>query len=216
MKYKLRSCNNGNHARRTIGSFLIILILLFLSYNIFQPTDQTTYSVSADQIIYNDPPSMNFNAAAINRSSIRLNWTQNDTIDSTRVEFSYEEVNGSWDVEDYTLLVNTSEMSHKHDGLSPGESVFYKAWQWNQSHAVWIVTETTNATTDSNNPPTCDSTTPANGAPNQELSLDWIANLLDLDGDCFDWSIQCSNQDSCGASDATDAVSYTHLTLPTN
>jgi hypothetical protein len=60
---------------------------------------------------------------------------------------------------------------------------------------------------------------PANGSTRNPLSLTWSIPIVDLEGDLFSWSIQCSNGQSAsgsGASNGTKTLSISGLDYLTN
>jgi hypothetical protein len=65
-----------------------------------------------------------------------------------------------------------------------------------------------------NNPPVFGTPSPLNGSTGNLLSLSWSIPISDLDGDSFNWVIQCSNGQSAnanGASNGTKSLSLSGL-----
>jgi hypothetical protein len=66
----------------------------------------------------------------------------------------------------------------------------------------------------SNNPPIFGMSSPSNGSTNNPLSLSWSIPISDIDGDLFNWSINCSNgqtNSSTGSSNGTKSLLLTGL-----
>jgi hypothetical protein len=61
-------------------------------------------------------------------------------------------------------------------------------------------------TTEINNPPVFGTPTPSNGSTDKPLSLTWSIPISDPEGDSFDWTIQCSNGQTSGASGASNGT----------
>jgi hypothetical protein len=69
-------------------------------------------------------------------------------------------------------------------------------------------------TTKINLPPTFGLSSPSNGSNNNPLSLIWSIPINDIDGDAFDWTIQCSNGQTnsiIGDTNGTKSLSITGL-----
>ncbi|MGF3555007.1 MAG: hypothetical protein ACQXXF_07065 [Thermoplasmatota archaeon] len=69
-----------------------------------------------------------------------------------------------------------------------------------------------------NHPPVFGTPSPANGSTGQPLSFTWSIPISDLEGDLFDWSIQCSNGQSnsgSGSGNGTKSLSLSGLSYLT-
>jgi len=158
-----------------------------------------------------------FTAVADGRFEIDLSWNDDIEADSTRVEWS-SVADGTWDVNDHTVLYNDSDEVISHSGLSPGTQRFYKAWSWNATDSIWSSGVTDDAITDSNNAPVLVSHSPSNGSVDQDLSFVWNITISDFDGDSFDWSIECNNSQSSnavGADNGSKQLSLSGLSYST-
>jgi hypothetical protein len=97
----------------------------------------------------------------------------------------------------YTIWVNATD--------STGSGLYTRAW--------FVFT-----TKELNNPPMFGSPTPANGSINQSLNVLWKIPIADLEGDLFDWTIQCSDgqtNSGTGASNGTKTLGLFNLSYST-
>ncbi|HWR27168.1 MAG TPA: PKD domain-containing protein [Candidatus Thermoplasmatota archaeon] len=96
----------------------------------------------------------------------------------------------------YTVWVNATD--------SGGSGVYTRRWY--------------TFTTKSNQPPIFGSATPSNGSSDRPLSFTWMIPINDLDGNSYDWTIQCSNgQTSSGmtANNGTKTLALSGLAYET-
>ena len=172
----------------------------------YQLTTRSEYATS--------PPS-SFTATDYNRTRIDLSWTNGANADYTYIEAKLGSYPSSRT--DGTNIYNGTGTNYSNTGLNPNEHWFYTAWAWNATDSVWSVSYAqANATTTTNTPPNFGTPNPANNSTNQPASFSWNISIYDLDGDTFNWSIQCSNGQSSsanGSSNGTKILSLSGLNL---
>ena len=168
------------------------------------------------RVIYSPDAPNGFSSIANGRFQIDLSWTDDSEADTTLVE--WKSTVSPWNRGEGTELYNGTAESTSHSGLNPGMTRYYQAWSWNSTDNVWSSLSSDSATTNSNTAPTFSSVNPSNGSTGQELSLTWSLYISDVDGDSFDWTIECSNVQSSsanGASNGTKQLSITGLDFTT-
>ena len=144
----------------------------------------------------------NFLATTISRTTINLTWTEGINTDKTRIEY-HDSEDLTWNVGDHSLLYNDTAELTQHTGLSPSQTVYYKAWCWNETESAYSTGVTTNNTTLSNTAPTITDISPANNSDNQEISFTWSCTIEDVE-DTFNWTIECSNGQNSGLNGVTN------------
>lgn len=143
---------------------------------------------------------ISFNAVTYNRTQINLAWTKQD--DYTYIEWNSME---SWSRGSGTFLYNNTGATCQHVNLDFNTQYFYQAWSYNETDNVYSSANSSdNDTTDANNPVSFGTPIPANNSINQSLSLIWSIPLSDLDGDLFNWTIECSNSQTNSSNDDTN------------
>jgi hypothetical protein len=168
--------------------------------------------VFSTRLPYDPSPPSELSSEAVNRTSIRLNWTKNLTTEITRIE---RNVVSSWDLGDGTLVYNDSGNTITDIGLLPGVMYYYQAWSWNDTDARYgSEFSTTNAVTHSNTAVSISNPSPSNNSFNCSTDLIWSADISDADGDTFDWHISCGNGQNnsvSGASNGTKQIELQNL-----
>jgi len=153
-------------------------------------TNQTYYFTTRSN--YTPNPPIDFTATTNGRFQVDLGWTDHAYSDSTRVEWNAAD-DPTWNIGDHNLLYNGSSGSTSHTGLEPSNTRFYKAWSFNATDGVWGAGSTDSNTTADNNPPNYGVPDPANGSTDQPTILTWSIEITDIDGDTFNWTIECNN-----------------------
>lgn len=164
-----------------------------------------------EQTIAGNP--IDFTATADGRFIIDLSWIKGSNADRTYIEYHSED-EPIWNPGDQTFLYNDTGTSTSLSDLLPGQTVYFKAWSWNSTDNAYSTGVTEDGATDDNNPPEFTQENPANNSDEQELSFIWSLTIQDLDGDNFDWSIECSNGQSdsgIGSSDGIKSLSLSGL-----
>ena len=158
------------------------------------------------------PPS-SFTATAITRFRIDLSWSKGSMADKTYVEAKVNSYPSSRT--DGTNIYNNTGTSYSHTGLSPNQHWYYRAWSWNTTDKAWSSTyESANAITLSNTAPNFGTPSPVNGSTGQPVAFSWSIPINDVNGDTFNWTLQCNNTQSSsanGASNGTKSLSLTGL-----
>jgi len=150
-----------------------------------------------------------FGSTVLNRTSILLNWTRNNSAVSTRVE---RNTDSSWSRGQGTLVYNGSEESIVDTDLSAGTTFYYRAWSFNSSDNVFSTSfASTQNTTEINHPVVFSSVTPANNSVDCSVNLTFSIGMNDSDGDEFNWSIELNNSD--GTSSTEDGNGTKNLIL---
>jgi len=137
----------------------------------------------------------NFSANSINRTQIYLNWTN-----SNRTDFSYIECNensDSWNKSEGIFLYNNTGTSYSHSNISPGTTIYYQIWSWNNTDDAWSDSYScNNDTTYPNSCPTFGIPNIKNSSSEHELALTWHITINDTDEDTLNWTIECNNGNS--------------------
>ena len=151
-------------------------------------------------------------AVKINSTKIHLYWTKPAGID--KVTIRYKAGSYPTSVTDGTLLVNSTGTSTDQTGLSPGQTVYYRAWGWNSTGSIYTLgyLSTTGTT---NQLPTIASPSPTNGTIGQPGSFTWSVTVGDPDGASgVTWTIQCNNsQTNSGSGIGSKTLSLSGLAL---
>ena len=133
-------------------------------------------------------------ATTVNQNTIDLNWTLQAGIEKTLIRYK----TGSYptSVTDGTELYNGTGTSTSHMGLSPGDTIYYSAWGWNDTANLYslnydtVVGQTTGLL---NNPPVFSDNDPTNRSSDVSVDLSALSiTIVDPDGDSFNWSIETS------------------------
>lgn len=128
-----------------------------------------------------------FQAVQFNRTCILLNWTKNNSADTTRIERNSIPC---WDRGEGTLISNSSEYSKEDQSLLPGRTYYYQAWSWNETTNIHSTNySVTSNSTLRNSPVNYSTPSPLNNSDNCPLTLNWSINITDADGDFLNWNI---------------------------
>jgi hypothetical protein len=160
---------------------------------------------------YTDSNPIGFSAEAYGRFKIDLTWTKGFNADKTYIEY-HSSADSGWNIGDHTFLYNDTGESAFLAGLNPSQTVYFKAWGWNETDGVYSIGVTDDYTTVANNPPEFSYENPDNTSDNQELSFIWSITIEDPEGDTFNWTIQCSNGQSNSSTDDTNGSKELSLT----
>jgi hypothetical protein len=152
------------------------------------------------------PPS-DFNATAYNRTQVNLTLV-NAGSNITYVEWNTIE---HWARNAGTEIYNSTGTSYEHTGLSPSTTYYYQAWSWNETDQTFSVLNVSgNDTTTVNSLPGLAWFMVPNGSMVISLPLSmsifWNVTIYDVDGDLFNWTIECNNSDTAGLTGETDGV----------
>jgi hypothetical protein len=154
------------------------------------------------------PPS-DFIATAYNRTQINLTWTNAGT-NNTYIEWNTAE---HWAIGAGTEIYNSTGTSYEHTGRSPSTPYYYQAWSWNETDSTYSLTNSSgNDTTLANTLPAFSGFTVVNESTVGSMSIFWNVTIIDVDGDTFDWTIECNNSDSDGANGASSGAKSLQLT----
>jgi hypothetical protein len=166
---------------------------------------------------FSDLPT-NFSATSLNRFQIRLDWTEQESIDWTWIEYSLS-FNATWQRGDHQNVTNTTTNQFIHQDLDPHTTYYYKAWSWNNTMKQWTNGTIANATTENNSIPTIELLNPSvESLDNLDPTVQWIVKVKDADEDIISWSIECSNNQSlhCNTpSETTRCLTLQHLNFST-
>ena len=168
-----------------------------------------TYHLTTRENFTPEPPSL-FSSTPNGRFQIDITWNDHSYADSTYVECHTSD-DPLWDRGDHIYLYNDSTSSVSHSGLDPSSTWFYKAWSWNSTDNVWGLGNTTSNTTEDNIAPNYGTPDPANNSIDQPVILAWNIEISDIEGDTFNWTIECENGDSNSANDDTDGIKQLSL-----
>ena len=144
-----------------------------------------------------------FTASASSTDQIDLSWIKGSNADKTYIEWNTTD---DWIMGAGNMIYNDTGTGYAHIDLDPHTQYFYQAWGWNETDGTWSSSYAEDNDTTWNNPPGFGVPSPGNGSIDQDLSLTWSISITDLDGDTFDWSIDCSNGQSSGAAGDTDGI----------
>ena len=116
----------------------------------------------------------------------------------------------------------TIECSNAQTNSVPGDAngtkiLALSGLAYSTTYTVWVnATDPTGSgqytrewytfTTKASLPPDFGSPSPANGSINQAVSFSWSIHISDPEGDLFDWTIQCSNGQTNGATDDSNGT----------
>ncbi len=174
-----------------------------------------SYSFTTRSLYTPDPPS-SFNTNNT-RFQIQLNWIDDDEADFTLVECSdYED--STWNISDHDELYNGTDQTALQEDLAPQTIRYYKLWSYNNTDNVWSNPALINTSTTHNFAPMVSSPDPGNNSIIQNLSLNWSINIDDLENDSFNYSIQCSNNQSKSennSDDGTKNITFMNLSYST-
>ena len=136
----------------------------------------------------NEPPFINdINATAINKSCIRLQWTQ-DVHNRTIIRYNTV---STWDFIDGIEIFNNTGYEFFHTGLSENTTYHYQICYYNTTYLSYGMVLSTSETTTCNMIPEILDPSPSNNSKISSLSIDWKITLID--DDTINWSISCSN-----------------------
>jgi PGF-pre-PGF domain-containing protein len=129
---------------------------------------------------------------------------------------TYVEWNSSpgWSLGGGTILYNGTGTSISHSGLAPHTTYYYQAWGWNETYELHSNGYATDYDTTWDTTPSFDNPSPGNTSTVNGLLLNWKIYIFDHDGDTFNWSIMCSNNQNAsaiGASNGTKSLSISGL-----
>ena len=157
----------------------------------------------------------NFTATTISQSRIDLAWVKGNYADTTYIERNQS---SPWSIGQGTLIYNSTGTSYQDTMRIQNTYYYYQAWSWNQTDGFSTGFAFADNTTFANQPPLFGSPSPSNSSSNNLLSLTWSIPINDIDGDAFDWTIQCSNgqtNSNIGDTNGTKSLSLTGLTYST-
>ena len=184
------SFNSGTNISQINHNFSDFNTKYFWSVNLTDGNEWVNYSydLTTRQRIVPETPS-NFNAAAVNRFKINLNWDKVQNSDYTIIEYN---TSSDWIYGEGNLLYNGTGTSYDHDSLNPNTTYYYQAWSYNLSdNSQNLIDISSNATTISNNAPLIFDINPNNNSENVSISLDQVSiNIYDLEGDFINYSIE--------------------------
>jgi hypothetical protein len=143
-----------------------------------------------------------FTATRHDSQQIDLSWTKGTDADKTYIEWN---TTSTWDFGEGTFLYNDTDVSTIHTGLTEGTRYFYQAWGWNETDGFWSLSYAFDDAW-TNNIPDFGTPSPNNNSINQETSLIWQIPITDKDADTFNWSIECSNEQSNSSNDDTNGT----------
>jgi major membrane immunogen (membrane-anchored lipoprotein) len=167
-------------------------------------TRNETYNFTTRaQYIPSEPT--NFIAITHNKTQINLSWEYSANI--TYIEWNTTE---SWTKGQGKLLYNNTGTNVSHPNLNSNTKYYYKAWRYNITDNVFSNTSA-NSSAITNHPPIFGVSSPANGSENQKLSFTWSISITDADNDNFNWTIQCSNNQSNNLSNDTNGIKKLQL-----
>ena len=149
--------------------------------------NETFWFMTRDQ--YDPIQPADFIAETKNRFQIDLSWIPTD-------DFTYIEYNttNSWLRGEGEFLQNDTSQSYQHIGLNPGTTYYYQAWSYNTTDNSWSTFATDFNSTIINQQPLLINPIPGNESENQGLFFTWIVDINDKEGDRFNWSIECNNE----------------------
>ena len=128
-----------------------------------------------------------FMVETVNRTSISLNWTKDNSADSTLIE---RHTSSSWSRGEGIILYNGSASLIIDTGLSSGITYYYQAWSFNQTDSVFSDTfSAANNITIDNHPVDILSPSPANHSSDCSLNITFSVDIIDDEGDLMNWTI---------------------------
>jgi hypothetical protein len=171
----------------------------------FQITNQAPYTPSS--------PSPSNGATSVDVNSVLL-WVGGDPDTGDTVTY---DVHFGTDSSPGIVVHNQSTTSYDPGTMQFSTTYYWKivAWDNNGASAIGPVWH---FTTEANNPTVFGAPTPSNGSTGRPLSFTWSIPINDPEGDSFDWTIQCSNGQTTGASGAsngTETLSLSGLSYST-
>lgn len=170
--------------------------------------ESEVYSFTTRDYNYPDAP-YNFDAEAVNTTSIYLDWIKGDYMDSVYIEWNTS--SDSWPKGQGNFLYNGSDTYTYHNNLNSNTKYNYQAWCWNNDDGVWSQTNSSsNATTGIDYPPYIHSVSPSNGTTIQQKSVDWNCYIGDSISN-VDWTIECSNLQSTSGTDDPDGTHWLNM-----
>ena len=138
----------------------------------------------------------NFSTDSLNRFQIRLDWTENESMDWTWIEYAFSS-DANWKRGDHKNVTNTTRNQFIHEDLEHNTTYYYKAWSWNNTMKQWSNGTVSNATTETNSIPTIELLNPnIESLDSLDPMVQWIVKVEDADEDMISWSIECSNNQS--------------------
>lgn len=201
-------------------TIVLVFVFFFILFSLFPLWDQGIKKAETNQTLDSENSSnqtsipKNFSATVLNRFQIRLDWTYDESIDWTWIEYA-EISDDAWSRGDHQNLTNTTNNQFTHHNLEPNSTYFYKAWSWNNTLKAWSEGVTTNATTQQNTPSIISLLNPSvDSLQNLDPVVQWIVKVDDSDMDTIHWSIECSNNQSLhctSPSGTTKCLTLQHL-----
>jgi PGF-pre-PGF domain-containing protein len=166
---------------------------------------------SASDITWNTPPSYGTPSPVNESIGIDLSLTWSIYISD-----------GDGDYFDWSIECSNGQSNSATGASSGSKSLSISGLDYSTLYTVWVnatdgydsVEDWFVFTTGENNPPVFGSPSPANGSTDNPVSLSWSISISDLDGDAFDWSIECSNgqlTNENGESNGTKSLSLSGL-----
>ena len=108
------------------------------------------------------------------------------------------------DLFNWTIECSNSQSNFSNEVTNGTKSLLLSGLSYYTIYTVWVNATDTNGTglfnrtwyqftTIVNQKPVFGTPSPANGSTNQSFSFSWSISINDLEGDTFNWSIECSN-----------------------
>ena len=119
------------------------------------------------------------------------------------------------DVFNWTIECSNSQSNTTSGATNGTKSLTLSGLSYNSIYTIWVNATDTNGsglytrewyqfTTIVSQKPVFGTPSPSNGSTNQSFSFTWSISINDLEGDSFDWTIECSNGQSANASGASN------------
>ena len=143
-----------------------------------------------------------FSATTNDRDTIELSWT-NDGNNNTVVEFSSANISNS-PYGTGTEIYNGTDTSFSHSSLNYDTTYYYKAFSWNDTVGVYSIGNVTDEATTTANLPPVTSNPFTNNSENVSTSFTWNCTINDPEGDTFNFTIECSDDNSSTGTDVNN------------
>jgi len=140
-----------------------------------------------------------------------------DSDGDTMTVYWYENTTGSWVLQQTNSSVSNGTYYWTYTNASSYDTTYW--WKVAVNDGTDNTTAIYHFTTATNEPPQFSNENPSNGSTNQPLSLTWSIDIIDPDGDTFNWTIECSNGQSNSGNDDTNgtkSLSLSGLSYNTN
>ncbi len=158
----------------------------------------------------------NVNVQALNRTAVFLNWTKNASADGTIIE---RHTVSNWNAGEGVEVYNGTDNLTIDNSAIHGTRYYYQIWGYNTTDMTLSnVSNIINVTTFENSLVTFTNPLPLNNSVDCSVNLTFSIEMVDDDGDMFNWSIGI-NESMCNSSiddmNGTKSVQFTNLSYYT-